>query len=203
MIARLRGAVAEIGEEDAVLDVMGVGYLVRCGARTLSRLPPPGGEVVLHIEYQWAEATGPRLYGFLDRSERRAFVLLLAIQGVGPKAALGVLDILSPAELAAAAARDDKAAVGRAQGVGPKLAQRIVTELKGKTLAEGVFAGHPLPPAAASPAASPMGEAVAALMGLGVTEVNARRVIETAALELGEAAGLEALIKAGLKELGR
>ncbi|MFN3521681.1 MAG: Holliday junction branch migration protein RuvA [Phenylobacterium sp.] len=204
MIGRLRGVVAEVGEEDALIDVMGVGYVVRCGARTLSRLPPVGEETVIHLEHQWAEATGPRLYGFLERSERRAFVLLQAIQGVGPKAALAVLDVLPPADLAAAAARDDKAAVARAQGVGPKLAQRIVAELKGKPITDGpvaAFQPAPLPAEPARPSAS--GEAVAALMGLGVAEVNARRVVDQATLRLGEDAEVQALIKAGLQELGR
>jgi len=124
VIGRLRGLVAEVAEEDALIDVAGVGYVVRCGSRTLSRLPAPGDEALLHVETQWTEAAGQRLYGFLTREERRAFVLLQAIQGVGPKAALGVLDIFTPAELATAVAREDKAAVGRANGVGPKLAQR-------------------------------------------------------------------------------
>jgi len=204
MIGRLRGVVAEVGEEDALIDVMGVGYVVRCGSRTLSRLPAVGEETVLHIEHQWAEATGPRLYGFLDRAERRAFVMLQAIQGVGPKAALGVLDVLSPADLAAAAARDDKAAVGRAQGVGPKLALRIITELKGKPIADGPLAALQPTIIAAEPAkVSASGDAVAALMGLGVAEVNARRVVEQAAVRLGEDAQVQALIKAGLQELGR
>src|SRR5471032_954660 len=138
MIGRLRGMVAEIGEEEALIDVGGVGYVVRCGARTLGRLPALGEETVVQIESHWSEAAGLRLYGFLARDERRAFVALQNIQGVGPKAALGVLDVLSPAELAQAVARDDKAQVGRAQGVGPKLAQRIVTELKDKPISDGV-----------------------------------------------------------------
>src|SRR5206468_6615979 len=124
------GLVAEVGEEDALIDVAGVGYVVRCGARTLSRLPALGEEAVLHVETQWAEQTGITLYGFSARDERRAFVTLKTIQGVGPKAALAVLDVLPPAELAAAVAREDKAAVARANGVGPKLAQRTVAELK-------------------------------------------------------------------------
>src|SRR5512143_2935485 len=140
MIGRLRGIVAETAEEDALIDVAGVGYVVRCGARTLSRLPEIGGEAVLHVETQWGEQTGMKLYGFLSREERRAFVILQSIQGVGPKAALAVLDALSPAELSAAAAREDNAAISRAQAVGPKLAQRIVTELKDKPIAEGPVA---------------------------------------------------------------
>src|SRR3954462_15281521 len=114
MIGRLRGIVAEIGEEDALIDVVGVGYVVRCGSRTLSRLPEIGGETVLHVETQWAEQTGITLYGFGTRDERQAFLTLKTIQGVGPKAALAVLDVLPPGELAQAVARDDKAAVARA-----------------------------------------------------------------------------------------
>ena len=203
MIGRLRGLVAEIETEEALVDVMGVGYLVRCGARTLSRLPPIGEEVVLHIDSQTRE-DGTRLYGFLTRDERAAFVTLQAVQGVGPKAALAVLDVLPPAELAAAVAREDKAAVARAQGVGPKLAQRIVVELKGKPLTDGpVAAFHAQAAAPASVQPSATGEAVAALMGLGVAEPTARRVVEQAVLRLGEEAEPPALIKAALQELGR
>lgn len=205
MIGRLRGLVAEVGEEEALIDVAGVGYVVRCGSRTLGHLPPLGEEVVLHVESIWSEAQGLKLYGFLGRDERRAFVVMLAIQGVGPKAALAVLDVLSPAELVGAVAREDKAALGRANGVGPKLALRLITELKDKQLTEGpvaTFHAQALRPAAA-PAPSAVGEAVAALLGLGVAEVNARRVVEQAALRLGEDAEIPALIKAGLQELGR
>jgi len=204
MIGRLRGVVAEVAEEDALIDVAGVGYVVRCGARTLARLPEIGGEAVLHVESQWGEQTGMKLYGFLSREERRCFVMLQAIQGVGPKAALAVLDVLPPAELAAAAAREDKAAVARAQGVGPKLAQRIVVELKDKPITDGPVAAFHAQigaPEAARPSLS--GEAVAALMGLGVAEAAARRVVEQAAVRLGEEAPAPALIKAALQELGR
>lgn len=205
MIGRLRGLVAEIGEEDALIDVGGVGYVVRCGSRTLGRLPPVGEETVLHIESHWSEQGGMRLYGFLGRDERRAFVILQAIQGVGPKAALGVLDVLSPPELAAAVARQDKAAVARANGVGPKLALRIVVELKDKPISDAPAAAFhaSVEAPAVPPAHSAVGDAVAALMGLGVAEVNARRVVEQAALRLGEAAEVPALVKAGLQELGR
>jgi len=205
MIGRLRGAVAEVGEEEALIDVMGVGYVVRCGHRTLQRLPALGEETLLHIESQWSESAGLRLYGFATREDRKAFVLLQAIQGVGPKAAMAVLDVLSPAELASAVAREDKAAVGRANGVGPKLALRIVTELKDKPITDGpVLTAAPASGATAAPAKpAPTGDAVAALMGLGVAEVNARRVVEAAAVKLGEEATVQALIKAGLQELGR
>jgi Holliday junction DNA helicase RuvA len=158
---------------------------------------------VLHVETQWTEAQGMRLYGFASREERGAFVLLQGVQGVGPKAALAVLDVLSPAELAHAVAREDKAQVGRAQGVGPKLAQRIVTELKDKPISDSPLSlpHTPAAPARAVPTAS--GEAVAALMGLGVAEPAARRVVEQAAGRLGAEADERALIKAALQELGR
>ncbi|HEX4180743.1 MAG TPA: Holliday junction branch migration protein RuvA [Caulobacteraceae bacterium] len=204
MIGRLRGVLAEVGEETVLIDVGGVGYVVRCGARTLSRLPPMGEATTLHIESQWSEAAGPRLYGFPTRDEQAAFALLQNIQGVGPKAALAVLDVLPPAELAAAVAREDKALVARAQGVGPKLAQRIVVELKDKPIGGGLTLGAPAAPASAQPAApSVSGEAVAALMGLGVAEPVARRVVEQAVSRLGEDAEIPAVIKAALQELGR
>lgn len=207
MIGRLRGILAEVGESECLIDCGGVGYVATCGARTLSRLPAPGDEATLHIESQWSQENGPRLYGFLTRDERRAFVLLLAIQGVGPKAALSVLDVLPPGDLAGAVAREDKAAVGRANGVGPKLALRIVTELKGKPLGDVSFT----PPApgvhvetpAAPPAPSLAGEAVSALLGLGVAEVNARRAVDQALIRLGDEAELSAVIRAALQELGR
>ena len=204
MIGRLSGLFVDSEGDDAVIDVGGVGSLVRCGTRTLTRLPPLGEPVVLHIESQTRE-DGTRLFGFLSKSDRAAFVALQAIQGVGPKAALAVLDILPPAELAAAVVRDDKAAVARASGVGPKLAQSIVTELKGKPLAAGLSIG--LDAAGPSPSASPVvrvsGEAVAALLGLGIAEAAARRAVETAEQRLGPDPALSALIKAALQEVGR
>ncbi|MFI4976574.1 MAG: Holliday junction branch migration protein RuvA [Caulobacterales bacterium] len=203
MIGRLRGLVAEVGEEEALIDVGGVGYVVRCGSRTLGHLPALGDEALLHVETQWSEQAGMRLYGFLTRDERHAFVALQDIQGVGPKAALGVLDVLSPGELAAAAARGDKESVARANGVGPKLALRIVTELKDKPIAGQAVAAFHAQAAAMGAAPSPAGEAVAALMSLGVVEAAARRVVDQAAIRLGEEAPEAVLIKAALQELGR
>jgi len=205
MIGRLRGVLAEVEQDHCLIDCVGVGYVVSCGARTLQRLPAPGDEAILHVHSQWSEDAGPRLYGFLTRDERRAFTTLLAIQGVGPKAALGVLDVLPPAELASAVARDDKAAVGRANGVGPKLALRIVTELKGKSLGDTSFTPSALGVHAeiAPPVPSLTGEAVSALLGLGVAEVNARRAVDQALIRLGEDADLSAVIRAALQELGR
>ncbi len=205
MIARLRGLVVEVEADHAVIDCMGVGYRVSCGARTLQRLPAAGDEATLFIADSWSAENGPRLYGFLDRSERRAFHTLTEIQGVGPKAALSVLDVLPPGELAGAVARDDKAAVARANGVGPKLALRIITELKGKSLGDVSFtpsAGSgPAPAVAVAPSLS--GEAVSALLGLGVAEVNARRAVDQALARLGDEADLSAVIRAALQELGR
>ena len=203
MIGRLRGAVAEVGEEEALIDVGGVGYVVRCGSRTLSHLPAPGDETLLHVETQWTESAGMRLYGFSTREERRAFVLLQNIQGVGPKAALSVLDVLPPQELASAVAREDKAMVGRAQGVGPKLAQRIVTELKDKPIVDGPVAAFHAQAARVPAAPSAAGEAVSALMGLGVAEAVGRRTVEQAVLRLGGDADVAALIKAALQEIGK
>ena len=196
MIGRLRGTLVETGEHDCLIDCAGVGYVAACGARTLQRLPAPGDEAILHVETQWSQENGPRLYGFLTRDERRAFTTLLAIQGVGPKAALAVLDVLPPGDLAAAVAREDKAAVARANGVGPKLALRIVTELKGKPLGDVTFAPS-------APVPSITGEAVSALLGLGVAEVNALRAVDHAIIKLGDDADLSAVIRAALQELGR
>ena len=205
MIGRLRGTLVETGEHDCLIDCAGVGYVASCGARTLQRLPAPGDEAILHVETQWSQENGPRLYGFLTRDERRAFTTLLAIQGVGPKAALAVLDVLPPGELAAAVAREDKAAVARANGVGPKLALRIVTELKGKPLGDVTFApsASGVHSAPSAPVPSIAGEAVSALLGLGVAEVNARRAVDHAVIKLGEDADLSAVIRAALQELGR
>lgn len=201
MIGRLRGEVAEVEADAALIDVAGVGYVVRMGARALERLPV-GDLAVVHVEHRWTESDGPTLYGFLRADERGAFRALTAIQGVGPKAALAVLDVLPPGDLAAAVAREDKASVGRANGVGPKLALRIVTELKGKPLGGGSLADFA---SAAAPVAAVgiTGEATAALMGLGLAEPLARRAVETAASRLGEGAALPALIKAALQETAR
>ena len=205
MIGRLRGVLAEVEEGHCLIDCAGVGYVVACGARTLGRLPAPGDEATLHVHSQWSEDAGPRLYGFLARDERRAFTTLLSIQGVGPKAALSVLDVLPPGELAGAVARDDKAAIGRANGVGPKLALRIVTELKGKSLGDASFT--PNAPGVhaeiVAPVPSLTGEAVSALLGLGMAEVNARRAVDQALIKLGDEAELSAVIRAALQELAR
>ncbi|HYG27421.1 MAG TPA: Holliday junction branch migration protein RuvA [Caulobacteraceae bacterium] len=203
MIGRLMGVLAEVGEEDALVDCAGVGYVVRCGSRTLARMPAPGDEVLLHVETQWSQEQGPRLYGFSTREERRAFVLLQSIQGVGPKAALAVLDVLPPPELAAAVAREDKAAIGRANGIGPKLALRIAVELKDKPISDGPVAAFHASIPAAAPKPSNAGEAVAGLMALGIAEPHARRAVDQALIRLGDDAEVPALVKAALQEHGR
>jgi Holliday junction DNA helicase RuvA len=203
MIGRLRGRIVELEAEELIIDVGGVGYVVRCGARALARLTVSDDEIILHIESQTRE-DGTRLYGFLDREEQAAFLVLQAVQGVGPKAALAVLDVLTPAELASACAREDKALVARANGVGPKLAQRIVSELKDKPFAAGpCLVVGPAGARARPPQISNTGEATAALMGLGYAEPAARRAVEQALARLGPDAALPALIKAALQEAGR
>jgi len=203
MIGRLMGVLAEVGEEEALIDCAGVGYVVRCGSKTLARMPAVGDEVLLHVETQWSQEQGPRLYGFSTREERRAFTILLSIQGVGPKAALSVLDVLPPAELAAAVAREDKAAIARANGVGPKLALRIVVELKDKPISDGPVAAFHASIPSAAPKPSNAGEAVAALMALGISEPSARRTVDQALIRLGDDAEVPALVKAALQEHGR
>ncbi|MBW8880024.1 MAG: Holliday junction branch migration protein RuvA [Asticcacaulis sp.] len=201
MIGRLRGPLLEIGDEEALLEAGGVGYIVRCGVRTLAAMPKPDSEIILHIESQTRE-DGTRLYGFLNKDERQAFQALLGVQGVGPKAALAVLDVLTPAQLAQAVAHDDKALVGRANGVGPKLALRIVVELKGKVLTTAVFEPIALRPAEAlKPTVN--GESIAALIGLGIGETQARLAVENALRDLGADAGLPVVIRTALKNLGK
>ena len=200
MIGRLRGPLLETSEEEVVVEAGGVGYIVRCGVRTIAAMPDVGEEIVLHIESQTRE-DGTRLYGFLHKDERKAFQTLLAIQGVGPKAAHAVLDVLTPAELSQAVANEDKTAISRASGVGPKLAVRILTELKGKIIQTADFT--PTAKGAAPVKPSVSGEAVAALLGLGVNDMQARLAVETAAKTLGPDAELPVLIRTALKSLGK
>lgn len=201
MIGRLRGIIIERSDEDALIEVGGVGYIVRCGVRTLAELVDHQ-ESILHIESQTRE-DGTRLYGFGSKDERKAFQALLGVQGVGPKAALAVLDILSPHQLAQAVANEDKTAVARASGVGPKLAQRIVIELKGKALS--IVAFEPMVAGAGKVAViapSVRGDAVAGLMGLGIIEATARQSVDHALNELGSEADLSTIIRHALKHVG-
>lgn len=203
MIAKLAGRVDQTGEGFAVIDVNGVGYLVFCSSRTLGRLPPVGGETSLLIETHVSE-DHIHLYGFADAAERSWFRLLNTVQGVGAKVALAVLSALEPAQLVQAIAAQDKAALARAQGVGPRLAGRIASELKDK--AGGIALG-PAATLAASAGTGAIGldqnaaDAVSALVNLGYRRMDAFGAVIEAQRRLGQEAPLDALIKAGLREL--
>jgi Holliday junction DNA helicase RuvA len=199
MIARLRGRLDSVGEDHAVVDVGGVGYLVACAARTLATLPSPGEAVDLHVETQ-VRAESITLYGFRDPAERAWFRLLQTVQGVGARVALGVLSVLTPEQLARAVAAQDKAALTRASGVGPRLASRITTELRDRLVDFPALAG----PAAAAPITALGGvaaDALSALINLGYGRSEAQTAIAKAAASLGEKAALDALIRTGLQEL--
>ena len=202
MIAKLAGRVDQTGEGFAVIDVGGVGYLVLCSARTLGRLPQPGGAASMLVETQLSQ-DHIHLYGFADAAERSWFRLLTTVQGVGAKLALAILSALDPGDLVRAIAAQDKAALTRAQGVGPKLAGRVVAELKDK--AGGIALG-PGALAAAGAASAPVlgadaADAVSALVNLGYRRAEAFGAILEAQRRLGVAAPLDALVKAGLREL--
>ena len=199
MIARLRGRLDSLSEGHAVVDVGGVGYLVACSARTLAGLPGTGEAVDLHVETQ-LRAESITLYGFRDPAERAWFRLLQTVQGVGARVALGVLSVLTPDQLAHAVAAQDKAALTRANGVGPRLASRIVAELKDRLtdfpLPGGAVASAPI--AGASGAAA---DALSALINLGYGRSEAHAAVAKAAASLGEMAPVDALIWTGLQQL--
>ena len=201
MIAKLRGLLDSAAEDSAVIDVNGVGYLVFASSRTLKDLPARGAEVELHIETHVRE-DHIHLYAFASAEERAWFRLLLTVQGVGAKVALALLSALSPDDLTSAIAAQDRTTITRAQGVGPKLATRLITELKDKI---GAFAAG-LPQAkrgAGPPSASVNEDAVSALVNLGYRRAEAFSAIARAAQRLGAQAGVEALIRAGLKEMAQ
>lgn len=197
MIGKLKGLVDETGEDWVIVDVGGVGYVVACSARTLRRLPARGAAVALVIETHLRE-DALRLYGFLEASERDWFRILQTVQGVGAKVALAILDILAPGELAQAIALQDRTAFARASGVGPKLAARLVNELKDKGPALAADSGRPV-----AAAAGPQAEAVSALVNLGYKPAEAAGAVSAAARRLGDGAGLSELIRSGLKDLAR
>lgn len=202
MIGKLTGIVDHVAEDHAILDVGGVGYLVHCPASTLSRLSE-GANASLIIETRITDET-IKLYGFSSPSEREWFRLLQSVQNVGARVALAVLTALSPRDLEKALALGDKAAIGRAQGVGPKLATRIVTELKDKAPAMMLRGGAE--PDEVRAMAAPKGaeaDAVAALAKLGYAPTQAAEMVARAAQALGEAAPVDALIKEALKAAGR
>ncbi len=204
MISRLKGIVDVIGSESAVIDVNGVGYLVFASGRTLGKLSR-GEAAVIEVETHVRE-DHIHLYGFFDSAERDWFKLLTTVQGVGAKVGLAILGVLSPDELLRAIAANDKGALGRASGVGPKLATRIASELKDKVghLALGVAApgagsGQPIELPAAAPTA--LADAASALVNLGYGPSEALGAVSRASGLLGAAASVEALIQSGLKEL--
>lgn len=200
MIAKLTGTLDDTGPDWAVIDVNGVGYLVHCSAKTLTHLGIRGDKVVVHTEMQVSE-TDQRLIGFTSAGERAWFRLLTAVQGVGSKVALAILSALSVEELQRACANGDSAMVARANGVGPKLAGRIVNELKDKA---GGLAGYasPLRPggeAVPLPAGSASADAISALQNLGFKPAVASTAVAAALKELSEDAGLNDLVRVALK----
>jgi len=196
MIARLSGILAETAADTAIVDVGGVGYLVQASARTLDALGPVGGEVLILTELQVRE-DGWTLFGFGSAAERDAFRALTGIQGVGGRLALAILSALSPDELARAVAQDDKAMIGRANGVGPKLAARIANELKGKLGAPSLGGAAPAPRAGAA------ADALSALANLGFKPAEASAAVNAAQDELGEAATLDALVRLALRKAAK
>ena len=198
MIAKLTGLIDSKTSDAAVIDVGGVGYLVFCSARSLNRLPATGGPISLFIETHVRE-DHIHLYGFVDAAEREWFRLLTTVQGVGAKVALAILSVLSAADLTQSIAAQDRTSLTRASGVGPKLASRIVAELKDKI---GGFAlGPGAAVAGATEPSGPVADAVSALVNLGYRRVEAFGAVAQAAKRLGPNAPLDALIKAGLKDL--
>jgi len=203
MIGKLTGFIDSRGEDFVILDVNGVGYVVHCSARTLQKLPAAGEPATLAIETHVRE-DAIRLYGFSSAGERDWFRMLQGVQGVGSRLALAVLGTLSPAELGTAIAGQDKAMIARTPGVGPRLAARIVSELKDKAPAFAEIdpalarlAGED----AATPAPGPAQDAISALVNLGYGRPQAAAAVAASLRALGENAEASALIRRGLKEL--
>ena len=195
MIARLTGTLAETTSDSAVIDVGGVGYLVHLSGKTLAAIGPTGGEVLLMTELQVREDAWT-LFGFGSSAERDAFRALTSIQGVGGKLALAILSALSPDELARAVAQDDKAMIGRANGVGPKLAARIANELQGKLGVTGL--GD-----ATAPRGGAAADAISALANLGFKPAEASAAVKSAQDELGSDTSLDSLVRLALKKAAK
>ena len=198
MIARLTGKLAETTADGAIVDVGGVGYQIHASSRTLDVLGPIGGDVLILTELQVRE-DGWTLFGFGSAGEREAFRQLTSVQGVGGRVALAILSVLDPAELAAAVSRGDKAMVARANGVGPKLAMRIVNELAGK-LGSPALAGAAGSP---TPRGGPAADALSALANLGFKPAEASAAVAAAQEELGSEATLDALVRMALRKAGK
>jgi holliday junction DNA helicase RuvA len=205
MIGKLKGVIDSYGEDFIIVDVGGVGYVVHCSARTLQALPAPGEPVALAIETHVREDQ-IRLFGFLTDVEREWFRLLQTVQGVGTKVALAVLGTLKPADLASAIAMRDKGAVARTPGVGPKVAERIVTELKDKAPAYANLDPAVIRLSGAIEerrAPQPVADAVSALINLGYGHPQAAAAIAAATRNAGDGADTAQLIRLGLKELAK
>jgi len=196
MIARLTGMLAETAGDSAVIDVAGVGYHVHCSARTLDALGPIGGEILILTELQVREDAWT-LFGCGSAAERDSFRALTSVQGVGGKVALAILSVLAPDDLARAVAQEDKAMIGRANGVGPKLAARIANELQGKL---GVVA---IGGATAVPRGGAAADALSALGNLGFKPAEASAAVNAAQDELGADATLDALVRLALKKAAK
>jgi Holliday junction DNA helicase RuvA len=196
MIARLTGILAETTSDSAVIDVGGVGYLVQLSGKTLSALGPIGGDVLVLTELQVREDAWT-LFGFGSAAERDAFRALTSIQGVGGRLALAILSVLAPDELARAVAQEDKAMIGRANGVGPKLAARIANELQGKLGISAIGGAAPVPRGRAA------ADALSALANLGFKPADASAAVNAAQDELGPDATLDALVRLALKKAAK
>ncbi len=197
MIARLSGILAEAGADHLVIDVNGVGYLAQASSRTLSAIGPIGGNVLLLTEMQVRE-DAITLFGFGSAAERDWFRLLTGVQGVGGRVALAILSVLEPNDLSRAIAQGDKAMIARANGVGPKLAQRIAMELRDKVGAIALGPGS-----APAPAGSATADAISALANLGFRPAEASTAVAAASDELGSDAGLDALVRLALRKASR
>ena len=205
MIGKLRGAIDSYGDDFVIIDVGGVGYQVHCSVRTLQGLPRPGEMATLSIDTYVREDV-IRLYGFANELEREWFRLLQIVQGVGAKVALAVLGTLKPGELATAIALQDRATLARAPGVGRKVAERIVAELRDKAPAYASAdpaVVHLQAELADRRAPAPVADAVSALVNLGYAQIQASAAVAAAARSAGEKASTEQLIRLGLKELAR
>ena len=205
MIGKLRGVIDSYGEDWVIVDVGGVGYQAYCSARTLQSLPPVGEAATLSIETYVREDV-IRLYGVAGDLEREWFRLLMTVQGVGARVALAVLGVLNPGDLATAIALQDKTSVSRAPGVGKKVAERIVTELRDKAPAYSSAdpaVVHLQAELAERRAPRPVADAVSALVNLGYAQIQASAAVAAASRAAGEGADTESLIRLGLKELAR
>jgi Holliday junction DNA helicase RuvA len=203
MIGKLKGVVDSFGDDWVLIDCGGVCYEVFCSGRTLQALPRVGEAGVVFIETIVREDL-IRLYGFANEMEKSWFNLLTTVQGVGARVALAILSVLSPAELSSAVALQDKAMVGRANGVGPKLAVRIVTELKGKVPAIGAVDAGTLGLQAAlgeGVASGNISDAVSALTNLGYSSAQASAAVARVVAREGDDTATEKLIRLGLREL--